>query len=709
MLRNNAEIGWLPEHIRDGRFGKFLESNVDWALSRERYWGTPLPIWVCQQTGRMEAIGSYAELLAKPGVSGTEVWEQAKADHPDLDDALRVHKPYIDAVTYDSPFAEGAHMRRVPDVIDCWYDSGAMPFAQWGWPHRGDDAFRDQLPADFISEALDQTRGWFYSQLAISTMLFGEGAKISESSPGADSPADRAGERSYGAAVARGSSEAGPASPSLSFPHPYRNCIVLGLMLGEDGNKMSKSKRNYREPGEIFDKYGADALRWFFFAGQPPWTAIRYREQSIRDSIPELLLRLWNVFSFFSIYAEIDGFDPTVAGRADNQLKPEGFASAETYRDVSRRSEIDRWILSELNRTTSAVIRRMDAFDNYNACAAIHSLVDGLSNWYVRRSRDRFWAGDSTASDKLDAYWTLYETLIEVTKLVAPFTPFLAETLWRRLSEPFGDRVLSSVHLCDYPIPDPGRVDDGLSAAMRLLREIASLGRAARADAKLKVRLPLSKVQVVLADDSLIGWLQDHDELVREELNVKSVEYTTGGADYVQYSVVPNFKRLGPKVGRQVPAVKKALAEADGNALLTELQTHGKVSLELPEGPIELDDEDVEVRLRAREGWAAAQGSGCVVVLNTEVTDDLRREGLAKDLIRTIQNARKEIGCQYTDRIEVGIETDDDKVRAAVEGHRQLISSETLANRLALEPIGSLQPVAESELGRVYLKKVAEA
>ena len=291
MLKNNSKIGWQPEHIKDGRFGNFLESNVDWALSRERYWGTPLPIWVCQETGKMEAIDRYEELLAKPGVAGTDVWAKAKAENPELVDDLRVHKPYIDAVTYDSPFAQGARMQRVTEVIDCWYDSGAMPFAQWGWPHQNDDRFKDQFPADFISEALDQTRGWFYSQLAISTMLFGEGASIQDEGEGESDAA-------------------------TEYPHPFRNCIVLGLMLGEDGNKMSKSLRNYREPNEIFDKYGADALRWFFFAGQPPWTAIRYREQSIKESIPEFLLRLWNVASFFTIYAEIDGFDPTTATHA---------------------------------------------------------------------------------------------------------------------------------------------------------------------------------------------------------------------------------------------------------------------------------------------------------------------------------------------------------------------------------------------------------
>ena len=713
MLKNNSQIGWQPEHIRDGRFGNFLESNVDWALSRERYWGTPLPIWVCQQTGKAEAIGSYDELMAKPGVTGMEAWEKAKAKDPSLAEDLKVHKPYIDEVLYDSPFAEGAHMRRVPEVIDCWYDSGAMPFAQWGWPHQNDKQFKDQFPADFISEALDQTRGWFYSQLAISTMLFGEGASIAEEGK---TPADTQGLSAFG---------------DQPFPHPYRNCIVLGLMLSQwyEGNKgtmvlseeetknyggekfakqvgkMSKTLRNYRSPDEIFDRYGADALRWYFFANQAPWNSIIYSEQSIKDSIPEFLLRLWNVFSFFLIYAEIDGFDPTSAAKADEQLSPESLASAPKYRPASERSEIDRWILSELNQATETITDRMDALDNYNACAAITSLVDGLSNWYVRRSRDRFWAPDADSADKHDAYWTLYESLLQVTKLIAPFVPFLADTLWRRLAEPFGDAALESVHLCDYPEPINDRIDTELSGSMTVLREIASLGRAARAEAKLKVRLPLSKVEVVLTDDSQIAWLKTHDALIREELNVKAVEFTTDGDQYVQYSVVPNFKQLGRKMGKKIPEVKKALAQADGNDLLNQMQADGFVKLVLPSGEVQLDSEDIEVRLSAREGWAAAQGSSSVVVLNTEVTDELRREGIAKDLIRAIQSQRKAIECDYTDRIVVALASESDAVTKATEEHGEMIRSETLADDLGSEAIDGVDGI-ETENGMLYVKRV---
>ncbi|MEM0926117.1 MAG: DUF5915 domain-containing protein, partial [Planctomycetota bacterium] len=387
------------------------------------------------------------------------------------------------------------------------------------------------------------------------------------------------------------------------------------------------------------------------------------------------------------------------------QLTPASLASAPKYRAASERHEIDRWILSELNQATEKVVDRMDALDNYNACQAISSLLDGLSHWYVRRSRDRFWASEKDSQDKHDAYWTLYETLLELVKLSAPFTPFLADTLWKRLTAPFGDRVLESVHLCDYPVSDETKVDVELSQSMRLLREIASLGRAARAAEKLKVRLPLSEVTVILTGDDQISWLKSHDALVREELNVKKVHYTTEGDQYVQYSVVPNFKRLGPKVGKQVPAVKKALAECDGNALLQTLQAEGVVKLEIGDQELALDGEDIEVRLQAREGWAAAQGVGCVVVLNTEVTDELQREGIAKDLIRVIQNQRKSIGCQYTDRILVAVETEDPEVTRALEAHGALIREETLADSLIA---GVLEcESVKSEHGTVYVSKPA--
>ncbi len=710
MLANNSKINWLPEHIKEGRFGNFLESNVDWALSRERYWGTPLPIWKCEETGKMEAIGSYDELLAKPGIAGGQVWAAAKAKNPELPDDLCVHKPYIDAVTYDSPFAKGARMQRVPEVIDCWYDSGAMPFAQWGFPHAegSADQLISQFPADFISEALDQTRGWFYSLLAISTLMFSEehGARSTEKRKDCSLPA--------------------PRSPlPAPFPHPYRNCIVLGLMLGEDGQKMSKSKRNYLPPNEIFDKYGADALRWYFFANQPPWTSIRYSEQAIKDSIPEFLLRLWNVYSFFVIYANIDGFDPAgefalASGRVG--LDASAFSAAKSYRPMKDRNELDRWILSELNRTAAAVVERMDAYDNYGACGQITEFVDALSNWYVRRSRDRFWAADKRTVEKLDAYWTLYECLVTTAKLVAPFVPFVAETLWHNLAGVFkkgtgsepktegssktvgrevpvpflkGGAVAESVHLCDYPSGDVKIVDEALSARMNFVREISSLGRNARMAASLKVRQPLAKVEVVLADTTHQRWLEEHTDLIAEELNVKAVEFTTEGEEYISYLVVPNFKRLGPRLGKNMPAGKKLLAEIDAAKLLAEMKSAGKATLNFPDGSaIEIDNEDIEVRLQAKPGWAAAQGKGCVVVLATELTPKLIAEGLARDIVRLIQDQRKDEGCEYTDRIKIGLVTRSKPLLGAIENHYDYIAQETLATEIVDEPLAKATPIS---------------
>lgn len=699
MLENNRQIGWLPEHIGPGRFGNFLESNVDWALSRERYWGTPLPIWVCEKTGQMEAVGSYDELLRKPGVAGTEVWANAKKANPNLVEDLKVHKPYIDAVTYDSPFESGARMRRVTEVIDCWYDSGAMPFAQWGYPHQNKETFASQFPADFISEAIDQTRGWFYSQLAISTMLFGRSDK----------------ESLEGSASKVSSAENEP----RSYPHPFKNCIVLGLMLAEwyeskDGKqrflteeeakaacgsdytvktgKMSKQLRNYRSPQEIFDKYGADALRWYLFANQAPWNSILYSERAIRDSISEFILRLWNSFSFFSIYAEIDSFagPSEITGPLD-QLTSAELAQAKSYRPIAERSELDRWMMSELASTCRDVADRMDRYDSYGACQSLHSLVDAMSNWFIRRSRSRYWAPDKQSPDKLDAYWTLYESFVVITKLIAPFTPFLAETLWQHLK---GDlkQVRESVHLCDYPTGDFIEPDATLNQRMSLLREIASLGRSARMDSKLKVRQPLQRVEVSLADDAQIEWLKMHDDIVREELNVDEIHYASGASPFVKYQVQPNFRKLGPKVGPLLPKLKQALATASGAALLDELTRQGKITIQIDDRTLELDGEEIQVRMQAKAGWAAAQGKYAVVALNTELTDELIRRGIAKDAVRLIQDLRKKRDCNFTDRISIWVLGSSPAVKAAIEENAEFIRSETLCTSIQFE--GAPQGIA---------------
>jgi isoleucyl-tRNA synthetase len=703
MLRNNDGINWLPEHIKTGRFGKFLETNVDWALSRERYWGTPLPIWRCNNSdcGCTEAIGSYEELLAMPGCHGADFWGKAKAANPDLPDDLKVHKPYIDEVKFSCGQCTTGTMQRVPEVIDCWYDSGAMPFAQWGYQGDNDSPagqkFASQFPADFISEAIDQTRGWFYSQLAISTMLFGD-----------------------------------TSDPFLkwrvvkeqTYPHPFRNCIVLGHMLGEDGQKMSKSKRNYREPTEIFDRYGADALRWYFFANQPPWTSIRYNEQAIKDSVPEFLLRLWNVYRFFVIYANIDGFDPVEEGcgmrdAGGRDLNPTTFASAKSYRPVGERSELDRWILSELNRTCATVVERMDAYDNFGACQRISEFVDALSNWYVRRSRDRFWAADKRAIEKLDAYWTLYEALVTTAKLVAPFVPFVAETIWQNLASVLQEETnalsvgghaesttnneqaltsphqssFESVHLCDYPTGNAAVVDQALSERMNLVRIIASLGRNARNAATLKVRQPLAKVEVILADTKHQAWLEQHVDVIKEELNVKALEFCDDPSLYVEHEVVPNFKLLGPKLGKLLPKVKQWLGQQTGADLLANIRDNGQIDLTLDGQAIALTRDEVEVRIKPKTGWTSANDQGVVVVLSTALTPELVAEGLARDVVRLIQDLRKDTDCEYTDRIEVGLVTDSVDLASAITQNRDYIAGETLANGIVDQPIAGVEPV----------------
>ena len=668
FLANNAAIHWLPDHIQNGRFGNFLETNVDWALSRERYWGTPLPIWECEKTGYQEAIASYAELLAKPDVRGTEVWEAAKKQDSGLSEHLKVHKPYIDAVTYRSPKDPSARMRRVSEVIDCWFDSGAMPFAQWGYPHApGSEAlFRERFPADFISEAIDQTRGWFYTLLAISTMLFGGGDEASR----ARNP------------------EPGTRGP-VPYPHPFRNCIVLGLMLGEDGKKLSKSKRNYKEPTYIFDREGADAMRWSLLSAQTPWSSVRFQEEAIATDQREFLIRLYNVYSFFVIYANIDGFNPAEA--------------AATASPVSERRPLDRWILSELHATVRDVRASLDRFENYPAAQRLIEFVDGLSNWYVRRSRSVFWQSAKDAA-KQDAYATLWTCLEHVCRLAAPFVPFFAEALYQNLvRRPFGDRAPESVHLCDYPAADESLIDAALSAQTSAGREIASLGRAARTAAKIKVRQPLPLVELVLADPSQTGWMRDYIPQIAEELNVKRVEFAADADRYVSYAIKPNFKVIGPKFGKLAPQIQKTLLAGDAAAMRRELDANGRMALTVSGQAVELTPDDVQITLTARPGWTAAQGRTAVVVLSTEITPELRLEGLARELVHEIQACRAEEDLPYEARIRLFVETDpaaSAELLSAIEANRDYILGETLGAELLVNtapPVGVRVHASEIE------------
>ena len=695
MLANNERINWLPDHIKTGRFGKFLESNVDWSLSRERYWGTPLPIWVCESCGHAEALDSYDVLIAKPGVGGLEAWESARKADPKISEHLKVHKPYIDAVTYECPKCAGQQsrdrqgavsghgsgtphpqggtatqsatpplagdhgserrMKRVPEVIDCWYDSGAMPFAQWGFPHTGADAFGSQFPADFISEALDQTRGWFYSLVAIATMLFGSEG------------------------VARGD------IAEAEYPIPFRNCIVLGLLMGEDGLKMSKSKKNYKEPAYIFENEGADAMRWLFFSGQSPWTSIRFQESAIAEGQREFLIRLYNCYSFFVIYANIDKWTP------DQQT------------DEHHQTDLDRWIRSELAQCSRQVFDCMEAYDNYNAARALSDFVDALSNWYVRRNRDRFWRSEID-NDKRSAYATLHHCLVTVTKLIAPFTPFIAESMYQNLVRTHDADAPLSVHLCDYPITEANqaevdaRIDAGLNDEVKLVRQLVSCGRAARSAAKLRVRQPLAAIELYHRQAEIV---MKYDEIIQDELNVKRIDFVDAGAidQYVHYEIKPDFKKIGPKHGPLAPKIKATLAKHPNvDGIMKQLETDGSYTMDVGGQDVELTADELLVELHAKSGYAAERipGQG-ILVLDATITPELRDEGCARDLVNQVQQMRKKLDLRYEQRIDLAI-IGGEEVHRVVNAYAEYIRGETLAQTLLNQSIaGAEEAQAEIE------------
>ncbi len=648
FLANNARIAWRPEHIRDGRFGKFLEGNVDWALSRERYWGTPLPIWVCSVTGRAECIGSFAELAEKPGIGGLDVFDDAKRRAPALDDALRLHKPYIDSVTYRSPFHPEARMVRVPDVIDVWFDAGCMPFAQWGYPHLpgSERRLRESFPADFISEGLDQTRGWFYGLLAISTLLFAEEAP----------------------------------------PHPFRNCLVQGMLLGEDGVKLSKRLKNYRDPEELFQRYGADSLRWSLLSKTPPTVSGRFAEKLVEEAQREFLNRWKNVVDFFAIYASLDGFEPEAApvGSALSSGRKLVAARRESegrghYRAPGERSVLDRWLVSELSLTTRTVVDRMNAYDPHAATVAIRDFVEGLANWWVRRSRRRFWSSD-WSSEKGDAYWTLYEALLVLSRLSAPFVPFFSEVSFELLA-----CETASVHLSDYPEADPSAIDEVLSDEMGWVRRVVTLGIAARRSSSLKMRQPLREAAVLIHDSDLRGRLSRHADLLADELNVKAVRFPEDAAAFVHYEVKPNFKVLGPRLGGRVKLLAKVLAEIDGVELTRAIEERGSASVVLDGESIALGPEEVEVRLHPRAGYVTSQDRSVVVAIDAEIDEPLRHEGWARDFIRMVQERRKELQLEYNDHVAVRVATDAAELAGALAEHRDSVANETLADALEIE------------------------
>lgn len=682
MLRNNAAITWLPEHIRDGRFGNFLESNVDWALSRERYWGTPLPIWTCTDCGHQTLIGSRNELH-------DQAWPETLSAGHGPDGEIELHRPYVDRIELVCAQCEG-RMRRVPEVIDCWYDSGAMPFAQWGYPYvpGSEEKLNAALPADFISEAIDQTRGWFYSLLAIATLLkaCGEKKKKAGKPLGAVAPWY---ERPY--------------------PLPYRRCLVLGHVCDEKGFKMSKSKGNYLDPWTILEREGADALRWYFYRSNQPWTSVRFFAEAIRDSQREFLLRLRNVYSFFVIYANLDGFDPSQG--VGNPLSPDhrAFAQGACFVPLRDRSLLDRWMISKLEHATAEVTRHLEAMNILAAAQTLDTLVDGLSNWYVRRSRDRFWQAEKTR-EKWAAYSTLYEALTRLSLLLAPFTPFFAEELYQHLVQALFPSLPESVHLCSWPAVDLSAVDREIERQMDLAREIASLGLAARAAQKIKVRQPLREAIVILNHREDAAAMKELGDVLREELNVKTITFAPEASAYVRYTVKPDFKTLGPKLGSKVKSCASLLATLDAAQVVQTLERDGSIEVTLNGERYRLSKDELDIRLQAKPGFAAAGGGGAVVVLDATITEELEREGLAREIVNRIQNMRKEWDLPYEARIAVRIGAGGKVARAAIE-HAQSIAYETLATDFAVrfEELDFTKTMTiENEEVRISIRRIGD-
>ena len=588
MVAENEKINWYPEHIKHGRFGKWLENNVDWALSRERYWGTPLPVWRCA-AGHEHAIGSIEELRGLAGGVPEDL-----------------HKPYIDDVKFPCPECS-AEMTRVPEVIDAWYDSGSMPFAQWHHPFSDSGTFEERFPADYICEALDQTRGWFYSLLAVSTLLYGRS--------------------------------------------PYETCLCLGLILDGEGQKMSKSKGNVVAPWEVIDAHGADAFRWYYFTSKQPWDGYRFSIDAVGETVRQFFLQLWNTYGFFVLYANVNEVD----------------LPAERPGDLD---DLDAWALSRLSATVEAVTERLDDYDTTSAGRAVAAFVDDLSNWYVRRSRRRFWDGDPAA------FWTLRECLVTVSKLLAPLTPFMADAIYGNLdgSEP-------SVHLCDFP--DPGARDEELEEAMSVARDAVELGRAARAHGKLKVRQPLGEAVVVAADRERAA-IARFEDVLRQELNVKAVRYVSEAEELGRWELKPNYRALGPRFGKRMPLVAKAVAALDAGRAAGTLRDGGSVGVFVDGEEHPLGPDDVQMVLQPLEGYQVERAGTHAVALNLELDDELLREGLAREVVHAIQNARKAAGLNVEDRIALTL-GGDSSLLDAVRAHEPYVTGETLATSLSFD------------------------
>ena len=599
LLKNNASVNWIPDSIGKGRMGNFLENVIDWGLSRERYWGTPLPIWVCDDCGETIAIGSKAELKEKGGIEGD----------------IELHKPYVDKITMKCPKC-GKTMHRTPEVIDCWYDSGSMPFAQLHYPFENKDKFEKTFPAQFISEAVDQTRGWFYTLLAISTLMF-----------------DKA---------------------------PFKNCIVLGHVNDKNGIKMSKHKGNVVDPWSVLDKQGADAVRWYFYTNSSPWIPSRFYGEAVSEVQRKFLGTLFNTYSFYVLYAEIDKFNPTEYKLSDCKL-----------------SVMDKWILSAMNTLIKFVDDSLENYKITEAAREIGDFVDKLSNWYVRRCRERYWGSEMT-EDKKAAYMTLYTVLEATARLVAPFVPFIAEEIYRNIVCSVDASAPESVHLTSFPTADENYIDSALERGMAIAEEAAVLGRAARNAASVKNRQPLN--EILLCGEHVGELSEDMLAIIRDELNVKRIEYVADAGDYVSYSVKPQLKTLGPKYGAKLGKIRAYLAE-NPEKVVSGLRGADEYSFTVDGEEIALGKDDVLITVLNKEGYSVQSGGGITVILDVTLTPELIEEGYMREIVSKVQTMRKDSGFEVTDHIALYYDGDAE-IEAVIEKYKDEIAGDVLADRV---------------------------
>ena len=601
LIRNNNTINWIPESIGKGRFGDWLENVQDWGISRNRYWGTPLNIWQCE-CGHMHSIGSRQELFEMSGD------EKAKT--------VELHRPYIDEITLKCPEC-GGEMHRVPEVIDCWFDSGAMPFAQHHYPFENKELFEQQFPANFISEAVDQTRGWFYSLLAESTLLFNKA--------------------------------------------PYKNVIVLGHVQDENGQKMSKSKGNAVDPFDALNKYGADAIRWYFYINSAPWLPNRFHGKAVVEGQRKFMSTLWNTYAFFVLYADIDNFDPTKYNLEYDQLPV-----------------MDKWLLSRLNTTVQAVDNDLANYKIPEAARALQEFVDEMSNWYVRRSRERFWA-KGMEQDKINAYMTLYNALVTIAKTAAPMIPFMTEDMYQNLVRSVDKDAPESIHLCDFPTVNEAWIDKDLEADMKELLEIVVLGRACRNTANIKNRQPIGTMYVKA--EKKMG--EFYTDIIADELNVKEVKFADDVESFISYSFKPQLRTVGPKYGKLLGGIRQALTDINGTAAMNELRTNGVLKLDINGNDVELTEEDLLIETAQTEGYVSESDGETSVVLDTNLTPELIEEGFVREIISKIQTMRKEAGFEVMDKIVVYAHGND-KIQEVMKAHEDEIKSEVLADEMVL-------------------------